>query len=95
MNARGKLNQAYLNGALATATLAGMLTQSAVVFLLVLIVLLASCLGDGSIRATSTLALAKTRTKTRIRTSTQTRPSSSAFGYVRRLQKVQKVRRRR
>ena len=50
MNARGKLNQAYLNGALVVAIMAGSVTQSASVFLLVLGAVLISSLQDGSIR---------------------------------------------
>lgn len=53
MNARGKLNQAYLNGAIFVAIVAATITQSAVVFLLVLAVLLVTSLGDGSIRMAS------------------------------------------
>ena len=52
MNARGKLNQAYLNGALVVAIMAGSVTQSAAVFLLVFFFGVASSLGDGGIRMT-------------------------------------------
>ena len=48
MNARGKLNSAYLNGAIVLAVIAGLLTESALVFFVFLVggVLLSLYLGN-------------------------------------------------
>jgi hypothetical protein len=48
MRARQKLNAGYVNGAVMMAALVGWLTNSWIVFVLVLIVLLASAIGEGT-----------------------------------------------
>jgi hypothetical protein len=50
MNARQKLNLAYVNGAVLVAGLVGLLTESWGVFCLTLIVLVVIHLGSGGIR---------------------------------------------
>lgn len=50
MNARGKLNLAYVNGALILGTIFGLLTQSWFVFGFVLFSALAISLSSGNIR---------------------------------------------
>jgi hypothetical protein len=50
MGAKQKLNASYFNGAVVMAALMGWLTGSWFVFVLVLIVLLASAIGSGDIR---------------------------------------------
>jgi hypothetical protein len=50
MNARNKLNVAYLNGAILLAIVAGVLTQSWLVFIVFLVVGVLVCLHVGSIR---------------------------------------------
>jgi hypothetical protein len=52
LNARQKLNSAYINGALIIAGLVGLGTGSWAVFFLLLGVLLAIALADGGIRPT-------------------------------------------
>lgn len=53
MSARHKLNAAVLNGTLCIALVVGALTQSVVVFLVVLAVLLAGALHSGELRPNS------------------------------------------
>jgi hypothetical protein len=50
MGAREKLNQAYLNGALAFAAVVGAVTQSWTVFWIAAIIVVASNLHSGGIR---------------------------------------------
>ncbi len=50
MTAKHKLNSAFVNGALVTAAVLGVLSESWVVFLLVAAVLIAGNIMDGSIR---------------------------------------------
>jgi hypothetical protein len=53
MNARGKLNVAYVNGALILGTIFGLLTQSWFVFGFVLVSAMAISLSCGNIRPTA------------------------------------------
>jgi hypothetical protein len=50
MGAKQKLNMANINGAVVMAALMGCATGSWFVFVLVLVVLLASAIGEGNIR---------------------------------------------
>jgi hypothetical protein len=50
MGARQKLNQVYAMGCFVLAGIAGLLTGSGAVFVLVVIILLATCFASGEIR---------------------------------------------